>query len=600
MKKQLYTILVFQALWCMPLWGQSFTFHSNSPFGIQAVRADSSRSAQQIMFYDIDGDHDLDLFLTGLDYFDDVDPMGWEHMHWFIEMQENTGDRWNPQFGERVEVFNNFPYPLGYFLPSIGDLNDDQKPDFMINGVVDFIGNRTMVYLRNTGQSSGDAFEEVTGDTVGLRSLVPESLFVPELVDLDGDGDLDLLMSGFDPAFAEEDGPDVPHYYYARNVGTKSEPDFQSWYSNPYELAPHPFIELLTSGDIDNDGDIDVAGVTLGIPDDSINYLYIHLNTPGANQRPSFSTTLQSPFGLPVGMGMQQLMFPKFVDMDTDGDLDLFVFQGDPQNTVLAYYENHQCVTITTQVSVDLCEGDAVEVGDSTYTEEGDYTIHLLGEIGCDTIIHLSIQFIPPSELLLFETICEGESFDVGNESFTTAGDYTIFIAGANGCDSIVLLSLTVVETDNTVSASENTLTANQGGAIYQWFDCDSAESIPGATAQTFQATVSGNYAVVVTSNSGCIVFSDCQSVVISGIQDLEFSNAITLFPSPADTEVRFLNHTSYPISAISFTNLSGQITEVLNWKENQSVDISTLVSGIYMVKIVVDGKSVIKKLVVL
>lgn len=600
MKKHIASICILQTILILQLSGQSFSFHSNSPFGIQTIREDSSKSAQQIMFFDIDGDHDLDLFLTGLDYFDDVDPMGWEHMHWFIEMQENIGDRWNPQFGERVEVFNNFPYPLGYFLPSMGDLNDDQKQDFMINGVVDFIGNRSMVYLRNTGQSSGDSFEEVTGDTVGIIDLVPESLFVPELVDLDGDGDLDLLMSGFDPAFAEEDGPDVPQYYYARNVGTKGEPHFESWHSNPYELVPHPFIEVLTSGDVDHDGDIDLAGVTLGIPDDSINYLYIHLNTPGVNQRPSFGTTLQSPYGLPAGMGEHQLLFPKFVDMDTDGDLDLFVFQADPENRVLAYYENHQCVTVTTQVSVDLCEGDAVEVGDSMYTEEGDYTIHLLGELGCDTIILLSIQFIPPTEVLLFESICEGESFNIGNETFTASGDYTIFIAGSNGCDSIVLLSLTVVETDNTVSAFENTLTANQGGASYQWYDCDSAESIPGATAQTFQATVNGNYAVVVTSNSGCIVFSDCQSVVISGIQDLELSNAITLFPSPADTEVRILNRTSYPITGISVANFTGQVLDVLNGEEKQSIDVSTLVPGLYMMKIEIDGKSVMKRLVVI
>ncbi|HUR31488.1 MAG TPA: hypothetical protein VMZ69_08635, partial [Saprospiraceae bacterium] len=204
MKKHILFAFVAQLI-LLPCYGQYFNFHSVSPFGIQTIKSDSTRPAQKLMFLDFDGDEDLDLFISGLDHLDN-DVSSWEDIHYFIEMQENIGDKWNPQFADRVLV-EDFPYPLGYFFPSGGDLNNDGHKDFIVSAIVDYIGNRTATYLQNTG---GDQFEVIRFDSMGLPDFVPESFFVPELTDLDSDGDLDILMSGFDPAFAEEDGPDEP------------------------------------------------------------------------------------------------------------------------------------------------------------------------------------------------------------------------------------------------------------------------------------------------------------------------------------------------------------------------------------------------------
>ena len=78
-----------------------------------------------------------------------------------------------------------------------------------------------------------------------LPSFVPESLYKPHLLDLDQDGDLDLIASGFDSAFGEEDGANIPAIIYARNIGTKSVPEFEGWYGNPYEAVASPHGELL-------------------------------------------------------------------------------------------------------------------------------------------------------------------------------------------------------------------------------------------------------------------------------------------------------------------------------------------------------------------
>lgn len=320
--------------------GQDFHFHSISPFGIQPIKADSSRAAQKLMWFDYDHDDDLDLFMTGIDSLGEG-LESWEDFYYFIDLQENIGDKWNPQFTDRMALPGNFPYPLGYFFPTIGDLNDDSYPDFMIFGLVDHIGNRTPTYVSSIG--NGLEFEMTRLDEMGLPNFVPESFFIPELADLDLDGDLDLLMSGFDPAFAEENGLDVPTYYYAKNIGTPSSPKFLGWFDNPYGLIPNPLTELLIGGDIDNDGDVDLLGVPTLIPADSLNYIYVHINNPGADDKPSFSNVLESPFGLPTGFGEQQFLFPNLVDINGDGDLDLFVFEVTPTGQILQYFENNAC-----------------------------------------------------------------------------------------------------------------------------------------------------------------------------------------------------------------------------------------------------------------
>lgn len=607
------------------------------------------RAAQTIMFDDYDNDGDLDLFISGIDYFDSFD--SWEDIHYFLEYQENVGDKWNPHFAPRTSIFEQFPFPLGYFFPSAGDVNDDDRTDFIVNSIVDFIGNRTSTYLRNTGEPGSDQFEVTLFDQMGLTAFVPESFFVPELIDLDLDGDLDILMSGFDPAFAEEDGPDVPKYYYAKNIGNPSEPEFLGWFEDPYGLLPNPFVEILTGGDIDNDGDIDLLGTTTVIPPDSMNHIYVHLNTPGFDEKPSFTNTFQSPFGLTPSFGEAQYLFPELVDIDGDGDEDLFVFLGGTDSLTLQYYENNLCMLITNVMVVDLCDGDIVEVGGVPYAEAGNYEIVLQDANGCDSIIQLTINILPLPVLDESASICAGETYIIGNDSFTVAGDYTVYVTAANGCDSIIylslivnevyevgvnqticegdtyliggnefnqpgnysvtlqsqagcdstiLLALSVVTIDTTVTINENTLTANMSDATYQWFDCDSGENIPFATDQAFTATSTGNYAVSITNYLNCTEVSGCNMIVISGINETNYANSITVYPNPNTGMIYIRNNSSYPVSTVTVMNLAGQSIGTFLLDDRNSADISQLGKGFFILKIRMEGVEVVKRLIVI
>lgn len=547
MKQKITFIILAQCLVLMS-YGQNFSFHSINPFGIKTIKDDGSRSAQKVMFSDFDNDGDLDVFYSGLDSIDEVEEPGWNNIHYFLEMQENTGDVNTPQFGQREALFDDFPFQEGYFFPCAGDLNSDGMVDFIIYGAVDFIGNRTMIYAKNISTGGVPKFENIRLDSSYLPKLVPESFFIPELVDLDHDGDLDLLMSGFDPAFGDENGPDVPVNYYAQNIGTAAEPWLVGLYADPFGLKQNPLIDILCTGDIDNDGDVDALGTNIIIPADSINTLFVHLNNPKLTGEPVFDEILSSPFGLPTSFGEEQLMFPNLVDLDGDSDLDLFVFKVTEDGLKLNYYENDLCTVETGTLNAHICEGSSILIN--------------------------------------------------GNE-YSTPGNYEIVVPGSDGCDSIILLTLEVESVDASVTTDQNTITATVSNAIYQWVDCDSGLNIPDATGQSYTAVEIGNYAVNVISLTGCSAMSECISIVTSGIREIGLDEGINIYPNPADNNLYVLNTTKYKVMSLTISDISGrELKEVMMFGKN-SVDISSLPPGVYLINIRINGKDVVRKLVV-
>ncbi len=100
--------------------------------------------------------------------------------------------------------------------------------------------------------------------------------------------------------------------------------------------------------------------------------------------------------------------------------------------------------TYTIDLTESICQGENYTVGTSTYTISGNYTDTLATINGCDSIVNLVLT-VNPSYTIPFEaTICEGETFTVGSSSYSTAGTYTDVLTTVDGCDSTIILTLTV------------------------------------------------------------------------------------------------------------------------------------------------------------
>lgn len=104
-----------------------------------------------------------------------------------------------------------------------------------------------------------------------------------------------------------------------------------------------------------------------------------------------------------------------------------------------------QDITPTTVVT-QICAGEVYEIGEELFNSSGDYEITLMSIAGCDSLIQLNLTVVETLESNLIQQICTGESLVVGTESFTETGNYEVVLQGQAGCDSIVMLNLTVVD----------------------------------------------------------------------------------------------------------------------------------------------------------
>ncbi|MEZ5054420.1 MAG: hypothetical protein R2807_06610 [Chitinophagales bacterium] len=66
---------------------------------------------------------------------------------------------------------------------------------------------------------------------------------------------------------------------------------------------------------------------------------------------------------------------------------------------------------------------------------------------GCDSIITLQLTVTDTLQSIIQQTICKGDFVNIGNQSFTENGIYTVHIPANGGCDSMIQLILQVIDT---------------------------------------------------------------------------------------------------------------------------------------------------------
>lgn len=121
---------------------------------------------------------------------------------------------------------------------------------------------------------------------------------------------------------------------------------------------------------------------------------------------------------------------------------------------------------ITEQISASICEGDVFSVGNSIYSLSGTYVDTLSGFSGCDSIVTLQLEVLNQSSEFVEAEICEGEGYQFGNSIYTASGTYSDTLKNVNGCDSTILLELTVQENSffeitTTICEGENIVVGN-------------------------------------------------------------------------------------------------------------------------------------------
>lgn len=99
-----------------------------------------------------------------------------------------------------------------------------------------------------------------------------------------------------------------------------------------------------------------------------------------------------------------------------------------------------------------ICEGETYQFGTRNLIEPGEYTEVFESNTGCDSTVTLTLVVNPAYNTTEHYTISQDESYIFGSQILTTEGVYTEVFKTTTGCDSIVVLTLTVLPASKTIS----------------------------------------------------------------------------------------------------------------------------------------------------
>ncbi len=139
---------------------------------------------------------------------------------------------------------------------------------------------------------------------------------------------------------------------------------------------------------------------------------------------------------------------------------EFYFFDGENKTLAGTYIANYMASngcdsTVTLNLSVlpnsaatieaDICNGESYQIGNQSFTASGTYEVLLTAANGCDSVVTLNLTALPNTAAVVDIEICHDESYLFDGQELTTTGSYFAQMTSANGCDSLVTLNLTVL-----------------------------------------------------------------------------------------------------------------------------------------------------------
>jgi len=286
-----------------------------------------------LLTWDMDNDLDKELFLGDISFPD------------ILYAKNNSGNPDTAWFTDQESGFPSYDVPADIHLfPAMFslDANNDGLLDFITSPGASNISEDIEVawYYKNVTNNQFPMFNFVKKDLVagGMIDIGDET--IPEFFDHNGDGLLDLIVSGYGSYNGNTGIHDASIYLY-ENIGISTNPAYRlvnsdyAGFSALNENAFHP-----TFGDFDGDGDKDMV-----VGDDLGQLKYIE-NMDTGNGVASFPTITPNWQSIDVG----QRSSPFAIDLNQDGLLDLVIGE---RNGFINYYENQGSVSAPNLVEVN-------------------------------------------------------------------------------------------------------------------------------------------------------------------------------------------------------------------------------------------------------
>ncbi|UKN02259.1 T9SS type A sorting domain-containing protein [Paracrocinitomix mangrovi] len=272
------------------------------------------------------------------------------------------------------------------------------------------------------------------------------------------------------------------------------------------------------------------------------------------------------------------------------------------------YWEDASASGITNCQNLSIANWNGTEWDDVPSTATGLCSGNGAGNISTDNSINqfgvYSFGFAQ-NTYEFFVDICAGDSYSVGQNTYTQTGTYTDVLLDVNGNDSVVVTFLHVEEVDPFVVLNNGILESTITNAdSFQWLDCDNQNSpISGETAATYIPNNNGNYAVLVNVN-GCFGTSPCIQYNVAGIKEKSIQDGVSIYPNPSRGIVNLVNQSDEEIIRVYVYNATGEIvfehSKITEQISHQvAFDMTHLTTGFYTLVIEFENQIKTHKLVI-
>lgn len=232
-----------------------------------------------------------------------------------------------------------------------------------------------------------------------------------------------------------------------------------------------------------------------------------------------------------------------------------------PDNDVVIVTVN-PILNSTTNASV--CQGGTYNFSGQSFTTAGTFPITLQSAFGCDSIATLNLTINPVLNSTINESICQGSTYSFNGQNIGTAGQYTQTLQNSAGCDSTIILNLTI---NPVLTSLTNELICQ--GEFYSFFGQN--------------LTTTGTYSQTLQTASGCDSIVNLNLIVLPLPPA---PNVISNSPVKCPGDIATLSASSLPNAQFYWSgpqNFSSQ-DPIINFAVQESN------MGEYTVYTVVDG----------